>query len=160
MIAEMKSHWATFDLIWKTVTLDLDSLNDLPPTARRSRLIRIRKRILKLNETHADLLWARELLAKRISIDYKEARRESSNLLRKEWFRSSVLAAAGFQCRICGSSEELEIDHIVPVIRGGETEKENLQALCKSCNTKKGIKTIDASRGSKVKGACNRVVAA
>lgn len=32
------------------------------------------------------------------------------------------------------------IDHIVPVSRGGQNNKENLQLLCVSCNTSKGAK--------------------
>ena len=35
------------------------------------------------------------------------------------------------------------LDHIRPVSKGGNFTKENIQALCQSCNSKKGIKTID-----------------
>ncbi len=43
---------------------------------------------------------------------------------------------AGF-CVHCGSREKLTIDHIVPVAQGGTDRKDNLQALCRSCNAKK-----------------------
>lgn len=43
-----------------------------------------------------------------------------------------------FTCRNCGSRHKLSIDHIIPVSKGGQTIKENLQTLCTSCNVKKG----------------------
>lgn len=35
------------------------------------------------------------------------------------------------------------LDHITPVIKGGDLIKGNVQYLCQSCNSKKGIKYID-----------------
>lgn len=47
------------------------------------------------------------------------------------------------RCAACGSTEDLCIDHIIPICRGGSCEVENLQALCFSCNARKGRKTMD-----------------
>jgi 5-methylcytosine-specific restriction endonuclease McrA len=41
------------------------------------------------------------------------------------------------KCRYCGSTNNLEIDHIYPLARGGSNDLDNLQILCKSCNCKK-----------------------
>jgi hypothetical protein len=41
-------------------------------------------------------------------------------------------------CADCGSSAELQFDHIIPVVMGGATSEENLQILCGSCNRSKG----------------------
>jgi len=46
-------------------------------------------------------------------------------------------------CVFCGSSENLEIDHIVPVSKGGDSEPENLQVLCRSCNRSKRTKSVE-----------------
>jgi len=42
------------------------------------------------------------------------------------------------KCRSCGSTEELQCDHIIPVSMGGADSVENLQILCGTCNRKKG----------------------
>lgn len=42
-----------------------------------------------------------------------------------------------FTCKLCGSHKFLTIDHIIPVSKGGQTTKENLQTLCRNCNSKK-----------------------
>lgn len=42
-----------------------------------------------------------------------------------------------YSCRDCCGKESLQIDHIYPVSRGGVTEYDNLQVLCRSCNARK-----------------------
>lgn len=46
-------------------------------------------------------------------------------------------------CALCGATEFLSIDHIKPVLLGGTNDRENLQCLCRSCNSRKGA-TYDA----------------
>ncbi|SEQ06427.1 HNH endonuclease [Hyunsoonleella jejuensis] len=51
-----------------------------------------------------------------------------------------------YKCCNCGNGTEnepnllLEIDHIIPVSKGGKTTVENLQTLCWKCNRSKGAK--------------------
>ena len=42
-------------------------------------------------------------------------------------------------CQKCGSSWDLEIDHIIAVALGGKTELENLRLLCRNCNQRSRI---------------------
>lgn len=59
--------------------------------------------------------------------------------------RWSVLKRDRYRCVACGKSPateagvELEVDHIVPVARGGGNAVENLRTLCRACNRGKGV---------------------
>jgi len=39
-----------------------------------------------------------------------------------------------YECVICGSKNELQVDHIKPIFLGGNNEESNLRTLCKTCN--------------------------
>ena len=41
-------------------------------------------------------------------------------------------------CLNCKTTENLTVDHIIPICRGGTDDEGNLQCLCFSCNRKKG----------------------
>ncbi|MFD7015905.1 HNH endonuclease [Streptomyces sp. NPDC059928] len=51
--------------------------------------------------------------------------------------RSLVLARDRFTCQRCGSRERLEVDHLVPVSRGGTWDLSNLWVLCCECHRRK-----------------------
>lgn len=54
------------------------------------------------------------------------------------WRKMVAEDQAGVFCVVCGDRQNLHVDHIVPVSRGGsETDLQNLQLLCASCNTAK-----------------------
>jgi hypothetical protein len=60
--------------------------------------------------------------------------------------RQLIFQAANFQCEYCRSPQDflmadLEIDHILPKVKGGETVFENLCAVCRKCNERKGART-------------------
>lgn len=62
--------------------------------------------------------------------------------------REFIKSRDGYACRNCGNSIYLEpnllleIDHIVPVSKGGCTVEENLQTLCWKCNRAKSNKLV------------------
>ena len=43
-------------------------------------------------------------------------------------------------CASCGAQDNLHIDHIVPIAKGGTHSIGNLQILCSTCNCSKGAK--------------------
>jgi HNH endonuclease len=74
--------------------------------------------------------------------------------------RFLVMRRDGFRCCCCGTSPAiaagviLEVDHVVPWSKGGETVEENPQTLCQTCNGGKSnlpfelsaeVKTDDSS---------------
>lgn len=62
--------------------------------------------------------------------------------------RESIKQRDDYRCQMCGNStyEEknllLEIDHIMPLSKGGITSEENLQTLCWKCNRSKGSRIL------------------
>jgi hypothetical protein len=52
----------------------------------------------------------------------------------------AVFELAGYRCALCGASERLSVDHIVPLDQGGTNDIRNLRALCRSCNSRKGAR--------------------
>lgn len=58
-----------------------------------------------------------------------------------EWL--ALCAAYQYRCLACGQQGRLTVDHVVPLSAGGSNRIDNLQPLCKPCNSSKGDKTID-----------------
>ncbi|WP_035383547.1 HNH endonuclease signature motif containing protein [Ferriphaselus sp. R-1] len=60
--------------------------------------------------------------------------------------REKIKSRDNFTCKICSLSVTdernllLEIDHVIPLAKGGTTSEENLQTLCWKCNRSKGSK--------------------
>lgn len=55
--------------------------------------------------------------------------------------RFSIYERDHYRCKKCGKKQyqtDLEIDHIIPISKGGKTEYNNLQTLCRKCNKEKG----------------------
>lgn len=55
--------------------------------------------------------------------------------------RQPVLKRDGFKCVYCGDDENLVVDHVVPVAKGGWTDLDNLVAACRACNSGKSGRT-------------------
>lgn len=54
------------------------------------------------------------------------------------WLRDRIFEVDGYKCRQCGTGDDLSIDHIISRFRGGENKPNNLQTLCRRCNSQKG----------------------
>lgn len=46
------------------------------------------------------------------------------------------------QCQMCGTTDDLTFDHIIPKIRGGGNSWDNLCIMCGPCNVAKGSRLI------------------
>lgn len=54
--------------------------------------------------------------------------------------REAVYERDGHACLHCGALDGLSLDHIHPYSLGGSDTIDNLQTLCRSCNSKKGAR--------------------
>lgn len=64
-------------------------------------------------------------------------RARARELRKSDWWRAQL--ARGI-CHYCGKKfppEELTMDHIVPVVRGGKSVRGNVVPCCKTCNNEK-----------------------
>lgn len=60
--------------------------------------------------------------------------------------RFEILQRDCFMCRYCGAApdeSELQIDHIVPIAKGGTNSLLNLITACRLCNAGKGTRTAE-----------------
>ena len=52
-------------------------------------------------------------------------------------------------CGYCGkrrTAKTLDIDHMIPAVRGGSNDISNLQVICRPCNQRKGLQTDEEFR--------------
>lgn len=64
-------------------------------------------------------------------------KQKARDLRKTAWWRKKLSVGT---CHYCGKSfppGELTMDHVIPLARGGSSEKMNLVTACKECNTKK-----------------------
>lgn len=79
--------------------------------------------------------WSRGLKLRRVPGYEPRGRRHIPDAL-----RMTVYERDGYTCLHCGATENLSLDHIHPYSRGGEDTLDNLQTLCRSCNSRKGAR--------------------
>ena len=46
-------------------------------------------------------------------------------------------------CIYCSAAEDLTLDHLIPLARGGPHSQDNLAVACRKCNSRKGTKTYE-----------------
>lgn len=67
---------------------------------------------------------------------------EMEKKLRDGIFAKSRNAAGEYQCACCKATDRsrvfFQVDHIIPINKGGKSVPENLQILCRKCNGSKG----------------------
>lgn len=76
----------------------------------------------------------------------EEYRRKNERTKVTPSLRYRIMQRDGFKCCLCGRTAangiELEVDHIIPISKGGSSEEKNLQTLCRDCNRGKGSNVL------------------
>lgn len=78
-------------------------------------------------------------------VEFRKSVKFQRQLMTPE-LREKVKSRDNYTCKHCGISINdephllLEVDHIIPIAKGGITAEENLQTLCWYCNRHKGTK--------------------
>ena len=117
-------------------TYDFDNWCDLPPGADHETIMTPRRKIRiprVIQLLHYDRVPRREVRFTRRNIFFRDRNR----------------------CQYCGKvfmQAELNLDHVVPLSRGGTSSWENVVCACLPCNVRKGNRTPDES-GMKLKKA-------
>ena len=65
-------------------------------------------------------------------------RRRSQFSQKYDQLMLALIHRDGFECEICGTTEDLTIDHVIPLSKGGGDELGNLRLLCRLHNSLKG----------------------
>ena len=67
----------------------------------------------------------------------KREKEKARHLRRSNWWYTRVQKGECYYCGRMVGRENLTMDHVVPLARGGKSKKGNLVAACKECNNKK-----------------------
>lgn len=75
-----------------------------------------------------------------IEVSEAEIRRErdkSRELRKSHWWKNRLAQGRCHWCNRTFPPDELTMDHIVPVARGGKASRNNVVPCCKECNSRK-----------------------
>ncbi|MFS4457989.1 HNH endonuclease [Bdellovibrio sp. HCB2-146] len=71
----------------------------------------------------------------------KREKAKARELRSSQWWRQELGKGICYHCGQKFKPTELTMDHLIPIARGGKSNKNNCVPSCKDCNTKKGHKT-------------------
>lgn len=69
--------------------------------------------------------------------DLKKEKHKARALRNSQWWKRKRSPGICHYCKNTFTPKELTMDHVIPISKGGKTEKSNVVPCCKECNTKK-----------------------
>lgn len=66
---------------------------------------------------------------------------KARELRQSSWWKQQVGKGVCYHCEQKFAPADLTMDHLIPIARGGKTNKKNCVPCCKDCNNKKAYKT-------------------
>ena len=93
---------------------------------------------------------SKKLSSRDAKVRYKTLRNVSDRFISRKDVREYIFEHKGRKCYLCGSSENLQIDHKISVYRGAHemipcrviNGYENLMPICRKCNSGKRVEEI------------------
>ena len=71
----------------------------------------------------------------------KRERAKARELRQSQWWRNRRGEGICYHCEQKFVPTDLTMDHLIPIARGGKSDRRNCVPSCKACNTEKGHKT-------------------
>jgi len=124
----------------KKLTIEVNKYTNQPNT-----ISQLEELIMNIRRENKSLIRERDALkSKYNNLKYISKRMNLKNDNQVPYrIKRDVYERDNHTCLVCGTTENLTIDHIKPRIMGGTNNINNLQTLCKHCNLEKGIEVID-----------------
>lgn|GEM_PF-5418039 len=118
------------------------TVNGIMEQAKEKNLIRVTQQDVKLYLFENEVELERGMIGMlTLSVNNRLGAKEPKRETVPPDLREQILRRANGRCENCGEpTKYLQLDHRIPVSRGGTNDPSNLQALCPSCNAKKGNK--------------------
>lgn len=69
--------------------------------------------------------------------EIKKERAKAREMRHSPWWKRRLAEGRCYYCGKAFSVQELTMDHIVPLVRGGKSTKGNCVPACKECNNRK-----------------------
>ena len=65
----------------------------------------------------------------------------AKQLRQSRWWQTLIQDCCCYYCQKVLQKKDVTMDHIIPLARGGLSQRQNIVPCCKSCNSKKQDKT-------------------
>jgi len=123
-----------------------DELKRIQRERNRSRYARDREGVRAEQHRWRTEHLERTRLSTRLSYHRRRLRAGAAVIKADDWLQ--LLERYGGRCGYCGTEGPLEMEHRVPIARGGTHALSNLIPACRRCNRRKGTKTEEEFRRS------------
>ena len=80
----------------------------------------------------------------------KREKARAREIRASQWWRQEIGKGVCYHCEQIIPREELTMDHLIPISRGGKSNKKNLVVSCKRCNSLKKNLTVAELRFSEI----------
>ena len=108
--------------------------------ARNAKKVKTQEELADIRERRRIYSQSRKWVSRAYSMNNRALKKYHDDSKVDDIMLQEIMAAYNNKCAVCGSSENLCFDHIVPMYNGGKNSRDNLQILCRKCNMEKGVK--------------------